>query len=108
MENIELWNSVSDVNLKYTKRVNVPGKTAFTNIDSYELIRMATEKFGSYGKGFGIKSMAWSEKQIEDTVLLVLFQYNCLCRFEKMRIRKADSRHEFQYNCLCRFEVYQT
>ncbi len=78
MENIELWNSVSDVNLKYTKRVNVPGKTAFTNIDSYELIRMATEKFGSYGKGFGIKSMAWSENQVEDTVLLVL---DCLFFF---------------------------
>jgi len=72
MTDIEIWNKNSDVNLKFTKKVNVPGKTPFTNIDTYELLRMATEQFGSYGKGFGIKEMSWSERQVEDTTLLVL------------------------------------
>lgn len=72
MKDIEIWNKVADVDMRFTKKVNVPGKTPFTNIDTYELIRMATEQFGSYGKGFGIKAMEWSEKQVEDTTLLIL------------------------------------
>lgn len=71
-ENLKLWNDVSDVDINFTKKVNVSGKTPFTNIDSYKLIEMATEQFGSYGKGFGIKSMSWSERQVETTTLLVL------------------------------------
>ena len=72
MKNLELWNSVSDVNLDFTKQVRVPGKQPFTNIDSYEIIRMATDKFGPYGKGFGIESMIWSEKEYGDTTMLIL------------------------------------
>ncbi len=72
MENLELWNSVQDVDLKFTKQVRVAGKQPFTNIDTYEILRMATKQFGSYGKGFGIKSMVWSEKELGDTTLMVL------------------------------------
>ena len=70
--NLELWNSVYDVDLKFTKQVRVPGKQPFTSIDTYQLIKMATEKFGEYGKGFGIKSMSWSEKEVGDTTLTML------------------------------------
>jgi len=72
MENLQLWNKVQDVDIKFTKQVRVAGKQPFTNIDTYELIRMGTEQFGEYGKGFGIKSMEWSEKVVEDTTLLIL------------------------------------
>lgn len=72
MENLKLWNEVQDVELKFTKQVRVAGKQPFVNVDTYELLRMATEQFGSYGKGFGIKSMEWSEKKVGDTTLLVL------------------------------------
>jgi len=72
MENLQLWNKVQDVEIKFTKQVRVAGKQPFTNIDTYELIRMATEQFGEYGKGFGIKSMEWSEKEVQDTTLLIL------------------------------------
>ncbi len=72
MENLKLWNNNQDVDIKFTKKVNVPGKQPFTSIDTYELIRMATKEFGEYGKGFGIKSMVWKEQEFGETVLLTL------------------------------------
>ena len=69
-KNLELWDKVSKTDPKFTKKVNVTGKPAFTNIDTYYLIEKATEQFGSYGKGFGISSMEWSDMTIGDTVLL--------------------------------------
>lgn len=72
MENLEIWNKNQDVDIKFTKQVRVTGKPNFTNLDSYKLLEMATEQFGEYGKGFGIKTMAWSEKEVDDTTLLIL------------------------------------
>ena len=77
-DNLKLWNAVQDVDLKFTKQVNVPGKPRFTNIDSYELIRMATEQFGEYGKTWGIKEMHWSTRTVGDTtqdILDAVFYY---------------------------------
>lgn len=70
--NLELWNRVTKIDPKHTKKVSVQGKQPFTNIDTYYLLQRATEEFGIYGKDFGIKSMAWSETVITDTVLLNL------------------------------------
>jgi hypothetical protein len=71
-ENLELWNRVTKIDPKHTKKVKVQGKQPFTNIDTYYLLQRATEEFGSYGKGFGIKSMSWSDLVIGDTTLLIL------------------------------------
>ena len=71
-QNLELWERVTKIDPKHTKKVSVKGKQPFTNIDTYYLLQRATEEFGSYGKGFGIKSMTWSETTIADTILLNL------------------------------------
>jgi len=71
-EDLKLWEAVQDVDLKFTKQVNVSGKPNFTNIDTYELIRMATEQFGSYGKGWGIKDMSWSSRTVGETTQDIL------------------------------------
>lgn len=72
MENLNIWNNNQDIDLKFTKQVRVPGRQPFTSIDTYELIRLATKEFGTYGDGFGISSMAWSEKEVGDTTMLIL------------------------------------
>jgi len=71
-QNIELWDRVTKIDPKHTKKVSVTGKQPFTNIDTYYLIKRATEEFGSYGKGFGIKSMDWNETTVGETILLNL------------------------------------
>jgi len=67
-----LWERSSKTDPKYTKKVSVAGKPAFTNIDTYYLIQQATKEFGSYGDGFGIKSMEWSSESFGDTVIQTL------------------------------------
>lgn len=70
--NLELWNRVTKIDPKFTKKVSVKGKQPFTNIDTYYLIQRATEEFGTYGKAFGIKEMKWTETVIQDTTVLNL------------------------------------
>lgn len=71
-ETLALWNDVFDVDPKMTKQVRVNGKQPFTNIDTYELIRMATEQFGEYGKGFGLRDLSWSYRQFDKTEITSL------------------------------------
>ena len=55
MSNLELWNKVQATNPANTKKVNQRG--GFTAIDAYSQIKNATEQFGSYGKGWGMRDM---------------------------------------------------
>jgi hypothetical protein len=54
-ENLSLWVSVQETNPADTKPVSFGRK--FTAIDAYSQIKKATEIFGSYGTGWGIKSI---------------------------------------------------
>jgi hypothetical protein len=80
IENTKIWDSNFDVAPEFTKRVTVNGRQPFTNIDTYYLLQQATKEFGSYGKGFGLSSLEWSEKEFKDgTILMYLdavFFYN--------------------------------
>jgi len=52
MSNLDLYKSVETPDMAFVKKVNMRG--GFTNIDAQYLIKLATEKFGPYGKGFGL------------------------------------------------------
>ena len=52
MSNLELWSSVEKTNLDFVKKVNQRG--GYTAICPQYQLKKATEKFGSYGKGFGL------------------------------------------------------
>lgn len=52
MNNLDLYKSVETPDMDFVKEVNMRG--GFTNIDAQYLIKLATEKFGPYGKGFGL------------------------------------------------------
>jgi len=54
-ENLALWEAVAKTNPDDTKPVNFGRK--FTAIDAYSQIMHATEQFGSYGKGWGLRRL---------------------------------------------------
>ena len=56
MSNMDLWNKVEKTNPKYTKPAKIGGMS-ITAISPQYQIMLATEQFGSYGKGFGFKSI---------------------------------------------------
>jgi len=57
---------------RFTKKVNVAGKPAFTNIDTYYLIEEATKEYGLFGKGWGFKETSYETINLGDTTLLTL------------------------------------
>jgi hypothetical protein len=56
MNNLELWNKVEKTDPKYTKKANIGGLKITAIAPQYQ-IKLATEQFGPYGKGFGFKSI---------------------------------------------------
>ena len=52
MSNLKLWDSVEKTDLDFVKKVNQRG--GYTAICPQYQLKKATEKFGSYGKGFGL------------------------------------------------------
>jgi hypothetical protein len=71
-ENLKLWDDVKVIDPKYTKSVSVSGKQNFTDIDAYYLFERATDTFGAYGKGFGLKELSIDEVHLGDTILIKL------------------------------------
>jgi hypothetical protein len=55
-ENIEFWESVEKTDPKYTKSVNAGGRK-LTAINAQQQIKNATEKWGMYGKTWGLKDI---------------------------------------------------
>ena len=53
--NLEFWESVEKTDPKHTKQVSFGRK--FTAIDPYYQNKNATEKFGMYGKSWGLKNI---------------------------------------------------
>ena len=51
---MKLWNAVEKTNPKYTKQVGFGRK--FTSINAQYQVMCATEQFGAFGKGWGIKN----------------------------------------------------
>ena len=57
-ENMKLWNSVCKTDPSNTTKVEY-GSRKFTSIDAYHQIKAATEEWGPYGIGWGIKEEAF-------------------------------------------------
>ncbi len=52
--NMELWGKVEKTNPKYTKEVGFGRK--FTSINAQYQVMSATEQFGAFGKGWGVRN----------------------------------------------------
>jgi len=70
-KNMWIWNKVEKTNPDHTKKAKLKGRE-ITTINATSQIKKATELFGSYGKGFGISSIQYDEKEFaNDTILLI-------------------------------------
>ena len=69
MSNTKLWDSVEKTDPKFTKKVNQRG--GFTAIGAQYQVHKATEAFGPFGIGWGVKEESF--QRYEDTGL-VLYQ----------------------------------
>jgi hypothetical protein len=58
MSNLDFWNSVKETDTKYTKEY-VDGDKVLTAITPMYTIQKATEKFGMYGKGWGVRDCVY-------------------------------------------------
>lgn len=52
-KNLDLWTKVEKTNPKHTKKVQSRG--GFTAIDAQYQLKVATEEFGPFGQGWGVK-----------------------------------------------------
>jgi hypothetical protein len=75
-DNLSFWKSVGTTNVAATREVSM-GRRKFTAIDAYSQIMQATEKFGMYGTGWGVRDSEF--KVIMDELLVykaILFYVN--------------------------------
>lgn len=56
---MKLWDSVCVTNPDFTKKANVAGNKITSIVPQYQ-IKIATEKFGSYGKTWGFKEIDYN------------------------------------------------
>ena len=70
MKNLELWLSVEKTDPRHTKQANVRGNK-ITAIAPQHQIKIATSKFGAYGKGWGFKEINLDYSMLEKTGIVV-------------------------------------
>lgn len=71
-ENMRLWDSVSETDPRRTKQVNQRG--GFTAIDAQYQRRKATEVFGPYGLGWGVKNLNYGTVRAGDQILEIYLE----------------------------------
>jgi len=68
-DNLQFWESVEKTDPKYTKQVKQRG--GFTAIAAHSQVRLATDKFGMFGSGWGIKDESF---MLSESVGLAIYQ----------------------------------
>jgi len=68
--NIILWEAVKETNPKFTKPVT-QGKRTYTSICSTYQAQIATEKFGLYGKGWGLSKSKFNWEIFEQSGMVI-------------------------------------
>ncbi len=102
-DNLQLWNSVEKTNPKHTKNTRL-GQMSITAIDPQYQRKNATEKFGAFGLGWGVKNSVFTTQQYNDVTLgcyTGVFWYKMegeLCEFDiqsnvKVAYVSAKGRH---------------
>lgn len=70
MGNLKIWKNVEKTDPKFIKEVNFGRK--YKSIDPQYQLKLATEQFGSYGKGFGLSETNYNLNLVETHNLLIL------------------------------------
>ena len=69
MDNLAIWESVEKTDLDFTKTVNQRG--GYTSISPQYQAKMATEKFGPYGYGWGLAESDFDMSLFEATGMVI-------------------------------------
>lgn len=69
MDNLEIWKSVEKTDTTFTKQVNQRG--GYTAISPQYQAKMATEKFGPYGHGWGLAESDFDMSMFESTGMVI-------------------------------------
>lgn len=72
-DNLSLWESVHETDPKYTKPVKY-GSREFTAIQPQYQLLMATEQFGPFGIGFGVKDTKFTTIKLDDSQVVVGYE----------------------------------
>lgn len=67
--NLTLWDSVSETDPAYTKKVSQKG--GFTAICHHYQAKLATERFGTYGSGWGLESSEFDLSIFDITGMII-------------------------------------
>jgi len=68
-KNLELWQSVCETDVKYTKKVSQRG--GYTSIAPQYQAKVATASFGSYGEGWGLEESVFDKSIFEQTGVMI-------------------------------------
>lgn len=94
MENLKLWNSVCVTDPNRTKVAN-NGRYKFTCVDPQWQTQQATQVFGAYGSGWGIKDCKFIIRESAGFIMLqAVFFY-----------KENQKTHEFPYAVDMRFKA---
>lgn len=83
---LDLWDSVSKTNPKYTKRVEQKG--GYTAINPYYQIKEATKLWGPYGNNWGLEEIEFNYEQMS-SMGLVIMQAVFYCPESRFKIHNA-------------------
>lgn len=70
MDNLKLWGEVEKTDPAFTKKAKIGGMSITTIAPQYQ-IKMVTQQFGVYGKGWGFKNIELSYDLVEKCNLVV-------------------------------------
>ena len=70
ISNLSLWESVETTDPEFTTKVNQRG--GFTAIGAQYQIKNATELFGPFGHGFGVKDESYTPNSFINMILLLV------------------------------------
>lgn len=73
-KNISLWESVEATDPRYTNNVELGGHK-YTAVDAYYRFKRATEKFGVFGIGWGVKNECYDYKSVEGLCIYTADMY---------------------------------
>ena len=72
-ENMKLWNAVSTTDTKMTKNAKIGGRS-ITAIDPQYQRKLATEKFGPFGLGWGVEEETEREQAFDDGTIMLFYK----------------------------------
>ena len=104
MENLDFWNSVEKTDVKFAKQIEV-SRQLRTVIHAQYKKKIITEKFGMYGKGWGVCEGSENFERIHYGNETCLLQYTATAFYVFDGEKESDKDIQVTFWTLLRFSV---